>query len=177
MAEVSLGLSLGITHGRVITELDRPDDLAAGVPYTYVVQGGYWELPRALTFNLGTGADDTVTDVQLAYLDDTGNPVAVVDTGAAIDASSSVLYSFLWNWSGAAAWSNDTVNAALPPLLLQPMWTIEILVTGGWSEGAITGIRFYRERFITGPGGYEIGVQWDEDAEAARTQQITDRLS
>lgn len=177
MAEVSLGLSLGITHGRVITELDRPDDLAAGVPYVYTVQGGYWELPRSLSFSFSAGADDTVADVQVAVVDDTDTPVAIVDTGAAVAADTTALYTFLWNWSGAAAWSNDTVNAALPQILIQPTWSLQVVVLGGWTEGQITTIRYYRERFITGPGGYEIGVQWDEDAEAARTQQIVDRLS
>lgn len=177
MADVSLGLSLGITHGRVITELDRPDDLAAGVVYTYTVQGGYWELPRSLAMTIGAGDDDTVTDVQIAYLDDTGIPVAAITTGAAITAASTAQYTFLWNWQQASEWSSDVLVAGLPPLLLQPQWSIVVTPLGGWTEGAITGIRFYRERFITGPGGYEIGVQWDEDAEAARTQQIVDRLS
>ena len=177
MADVSLGLSLGITHGRVITELDRPDDLAAGVPYAYVVQGGYWELPRALTMTISAGADDTVTDVVLSYVDDTLAPVAQLATGATIDAGTSAAYSFLWNWSGASSWSSAVLNASLPPLLLQPQWQIQVNLIGGWTEGAVTNIRYDRERFITGPGGYEIGVQWDEDAEAERTQQYIDRLA
>jgi hypothetical protein len=177
VADVSLGLSLGITHGRVITELDRPDDLAAGVAYSYEVTGGYWELPRALTMTVAAGADDTVTDVQLSYLDDTGLPVATLTTGAAIDASTAAVYSFVWNWQGAAAWSSDVLTASLPQLLLQPSWSIAVAPVGGWTEGQITQIRYYRERFITGPGGYEIGVQDAEGANGFLLQQIADRLS
>lgn len=177
MPDVSLGLSLGITHGRVITELDRPDDLAAGVPYAYVVTGGYWELPRALTMTIAAGDDDTVTDVVLSYVDDTLSPVAQLATGAAIDAGTSASYSFLWNWSGAASWSSAVLNASLPPLLLQPQWQIQVNMIGGWTEGAITDIRYYREKFITGPGGYEIGVQQYEDTPAGALQQLADRLA
>ena len=177
MPDVSLGLSLGITHGRVITELDSPDDLAAGDAYTYSVGGGYWELPRSLTMTIGAGEDDTVTDVQLSYLDGSGSPVATLTTGAAIDADSTAVYSFLWNWQVASSWSAGVLNAALPPLLLQPMWSIVVQPVGGWTEGVISDIRYYRERFITGPGGYEIGVQQDEDSTENLLQRLADRLS
>ena len=177
MADVSLGLSLGITHGRVITELDRPDDLAAGVPYVYTVQGGYWELPRSLGFVLSAGDDDDITDVSLAYLDATGANVATVDTGPGLTADGFAVYSFLWNWQGASSWSSAVLNATLPQLILQPQWQLQVNLIGGWTEGAITDIRFYREKFITGPGGYEIGVQQDEPSNEQLLQQLADRLS
>ena len=177
MPDVSLGLGLGVFHGRVITELDTPDDLAAGVEYTYSVQGGYWELPRALSMTISAGADDTVTDVVLSVVDGTLAPVAQLATGAAIDASTSAEYSFLWNWQGAASWSSAVLNATLPQLLLQPQWQIQVNLIGGWTEGAITDIRYYREKYITGPGGYEIGVQQDEPSTENLLQQLADRLA
>lgn len=177
MPDVSLGLGLGVFHGRVITELDRPDDLAAGVPYAYIVDGGYWELPRALSMTISAGDDDTVTDVVLSYVDDTLSPVAQLATGAAIEAGTTAEYSFLWNWQGAAAWSSSVLNATLPELILQPQWQIQVNMIGGWTEGAITDIRYYREKFITGPGGYEIGVQQDQGAVAEQLHQLADRLA
>ena len=177
MPDVSLGLGLGVFHGRVISELDTPDDLAAGVEYTYSVQGGYWELPRALTFTVSAGADDTVTDVQLSVLDGSGIPVATLTTGAAVDASTSAVYSFLWNWQGAASWSSDVLNATLPQLLLQPQWSIVVAPLGGWTEGNFSNVRYYREKYITGPGGYEIGVQSDEPSTENLLQQLADRLA
>ena len=177
MTDVSLGLGLGVFHGRVISELDTPDDLAAGVPYAYIVEGGYWELPRALSMTVSAGADDTVTDVVLSVVDYTLSPVAQVATGAAIDAGTSAEYSFLWNWQGASSWSSAVLNATLPQLILQPQWQLQVNLIGGWTEGAITDIRFYREKFITGPGGYEIGVQQDEQSNEQLLQLLADRLS
>ena len=177
MTDVSLGLGLGVFHGRVISELDTPDDLAAGVPYAYIVEGGYWELPRDLSMTIAAGDDDTVTDVVLSVVDYTLSPVAQVATGAAIDAGTSAEYSFLWDWQGAASWSSSVLNAKLPQVIMQPQWQLQVNIIGGWTEGAITDIRFYRERYITGPGGYEIGVQQDEPSNEQLLQQMADRLA
>lgn len=177
MTDVSLGLAGSFAHGRVISELLAPDDLAAGVPFTYALTGSYWERPVALSFNLSAGADDEVTDVQVVYLDWNGIPIVTVETGPALDANSNANYSFLASQTSPAFWSNGVVNAPLPPLLLQPTWSVAVQVEGGWTEGAITGLRFYRERFITGPGGYEIGVQQEEMSNENLLQQLADRLA
>jgi len=175
--DVSLGLAGPFAHGRVISELLAPDDLAAGVQFVYNVTGSYWERPVSLSFNISAGADDSLGDVQVAYYDSNAVPIVTVETGPAVDPNSSATYSFLASWTGAAAWSNGTVNAALPPILLQPSWSVQVVTKGGWSEGAISGVRFYRERFVTGPGGYEIGVQQDEPSSENLLQMLADRLS
>lgn len=177
MTDVSLGLAGSFAHGRVISELLAPDDLAAGVPFAYPLTGSYWERPVSLSFVLSAGADDTVTDVQVLYTDGNGIPIVTVETGPALDASTSAAYSFLASQTAPAFWSNDVVNAPLPPILLQPTWNLTVSVVGGWTEGQFTDVRFYRERFITGPGGYEIGVQQDEQSNEQLLQKLADRLA
>lgn len=177
MTEVSLGLAGSFAHGRVISELLAPDDLAAGSTFVYQLTGAYWERPVSLTFTLSAGDDDAVTDVQVQYLDADGIPIGIVETGPALDASTSAQYSFFASQTAPAFWSNDVVNAPLPPLLLQPTWQVAVSVLGDWSEGQMTAIRFYRERFITGPGGYEIGVQQDEQSNEQLLQKLADRLA
>ena len=177
MPDVSLGLAGPFAHGRVISELYAPDDLAACVPFVYPVQGSYWERPVALTFVLSAGADDTVTDVQLVIADGSGVSVLVVETGPALDASTSATYSFSASFFGLTSWSNDVVNAALPSILMQPSWSLTVNPVGGWTEGNFASVRFYRERFVTGPGGYEIGVQQDEPSSENLLQMLADRLA
>lgn len=177
MPDVSLGLAGPFAHGRVISELYAPDDLAAGVPFTYPLTGSYWERPVSLFFQLSAGDDDVVTDVLVQYLDGSGSVVALVETGPALDASTSADYSLFASWTAASAWSNDVVNAALPPILMQPTWSLVVQPIGTWTEGVISQIRLYRERFITGPGGYEIGVQQDQDSLGEQLHRIADRLS
>ena len=177
MTDVSLGLAGSFAHGRVISELLAPDDLAAGVAFTYPVTGSYWERPVALSFLITTGGDDSVTDVQVAYNDADGFPIVTVETGPAIDASSGAGYTFAASQTSPAYWSNSLVNAPLPPILLQPTWSVAVVVIGTWTEGVMSQIRFYRERFITGPGGYEIGVQQDEQSNEQLLQKLADRLA
>ena len=177
MPDVSLGLAGPFAHGRVISELYAPDDAAAGVAFSYPVTGGYWERPVSLSFVLSAGTDDSVADVQVLYLDYNGIPVVTVETGPALAANTAAYYSLFSSWTGASAWSNNTVNAALPPILLQPSWTLQVVVNGGWSEGSMSAVRFYRERFVTGPGGYEIGVQQDEPSSENLLQMLSDRLA
>lgn len=177
MTDVSLGLAGSFAHGRVISELLAPDDLAAGVPFTYPLTGSYWERPVSLSFVLSAGDDDTVTDVQVQYLDGNGIPIVTVETGPAVDAGTSASYSFASTFFGLTTWMNDVVNGALPPILLQPTWSVAVAVIGDWTEGAMSAIRFYRERFITGPGGYEIGVQQDEQSNEQLLQKLADRLA
>lgn len=177
MAQVSLGLAGSFSHGRVITELLQADDPAVGEPFVYVLPGDYWERPVSLAFNVLAGVDDAVTDVQVFYLDETGANVVLIETGPAIDANTSAAYSLFSAWSGASSWSNSVVNAALPPMYLQPTWTLGIQVDGTFSEGQITSVRYYRERFITGPGGYEIGRTLDEDQLADSYRIVADTLA
>lgn len=177
MPDVSLGLAGPFAHGRVISEVHAPDDLAAGVALTIKIGGRYWERPVALGFVVSAGTDDVVSDVTVTYLDGSGVAVVKVETGPAIAATTSATYSLAASYTGAPSWSNNIVNAMLPPLLLQPSWSIVVQPIGTWTEGTISNIRFYREKFVTGPGGYEIGVQQDEPSSENLLQMLADRLA
>lgn len=166
MPEFTLGLTQGFSHGRAFSEILAPTVPAVGTALTLRVGGRYWERPIALAFTVSAGADDVVSDVTVTIKDGLGGIVAVVETGPAISASTSASYSLFNSWSGASAWSNGIVNATLPDLFLQPTWTVVVQPIGTWTEGQITAIRYYVERFQTGPGGY---LQGDvEDVEGER---------
>lgn len=177
MPEVTLGLAGNFSHGRVITELSSVVSPAAGTALTITISPKYWERPRALTFLLTAGTDDVISDVTLQYLDYDGIAIASIDTGPALAATTSATYSFLSDWSGASAWSNNIVNAMLPPLFLQGGYQIKATVAGTFTEGQITQVRWMRERFITGPGGYEIGRTLQESQLANGYQIVADELA
>lgn len=177
MPEVTLGLAGGFSHGRVITELTHVTSPAVGTALTITVNPRYWERPRSLTFLLTAGADDVISDVRLEYLDYDGIVFASIDTGPALAASTSATYSFLSDWQGSSAWSNNIVNAMLPPLFLQGGYVIKATPAGTFSEGQITAVQWMRERFITGPGGYEIGRTVQESQLANGYQIVADELA
>lgn len=177
MPEVTLGLSEGFAHGRVISELSALTSPAVGTALTIKVSPNYWERPRALTFLLTAGTDDVISDVTVKYLDYDGVAIAALDTGPALSASTAATYSLLADWQGASAWSNSIVNAMLPPLFLQGGYSIVVAPVGTFTEGQITNVRYYRERFITGAGGYEVGTTIQENADVSRYRQFSDQLA
>lgn len=177
MTEVTLGLSRGFSHGRVITELSTVTSPAVGTALTIKISPKYWELPRSLTFSLSAGADDVISDVTLQYLDYDGVAIVSLDTNVGVAAGTSGTYSFLSDWTSPSAWSNNIVNALLPPLFLQGGYSIVVTPAGTFTEGQITNVRWYRERFITGPGGYEIGQTFDESKLTPSLQILRDELS
>lgn len=177
MPEVTLGLAGGFSHGRVITELTLLDSPAVGEPLVITIDPAYWERPRSLTFLLTAGADDAVSDVTLEYRDYDGIPFAVIDSGPALAASTAATYSFLSDWQGASAWSNDIVNAMLPPLFLQGGYQIVVTAVGTFAEGQFTQAQWMRERFITGAGGYEVGRTFQESQLASGYQIVADELA
>lgn len=177
MPEVTLGLASNFSHGRVITELSTVTSPAVGTALTITVDPNYWERPKSLTFLLTAGTDDDITDLTLQYLDYDGVALASIDTGPALAATTSATYSFLSDWQGASAWSGGIVNAMLPPLFLQGGYSIVVTPAGTFTEGQITAVRWMRERFITGPGGYEIGRTYPESQLAAGYQIVADELA
>lgn len=177
MPDVSLGLAGSFSHGRVITQLSSVTSPAVGVPLTIKVNSEYWERPRALTLVLTADAADSISDVNIQYLDYDGVAFMSADTGPALTAGTSATYSFLSDWTGASAWSGNIVNASLPPLFLQGGYSIVVTPTGTFTLGQITAVRWMRERFITGPQGYEIGYQDDEGRRENLLQLLADHLA
>lgn len=178
MPDVSLGLAGSFSHGRVITELlELPDpDVATG--YIYTVDGSYWERPVALTFQYTPGSPITGALAALQVLDGSGAPVANVPTPTIASLSTDTPYTFLPGVSVASASNGVGVLAQLPPLFMQPTWSLQFLILNGDPGDQLTLGRYYRERFITGPGGYEIGVQQDvTDPNEELLRKLTDLLS
>lgn len=177
MPEVTLGLAGGFSHGRVITELSSVTSPAAAAALTITVDPKYWERPVALTFVLTADAGDVLTDLTLQYLDYDGVAFVSIDTGPALAAGTSATYSFLGSWLGASAWSGSIVNAMLPPVFLQGGYRIVATPVGTNAASTITAVRWMRERFITGPGGYEIGTTYFESDALHRSQVFADELA
>lgn len=177
MPEVTLGLAGGFSHGRVITELSSVTSPAAAAPLSIRVNPNYWERPVSLTFLLTADAGDTITDMQLQYLDYDGVPFVSVTVGTGVTAGTTATFCFLAAWSGSAAWSASTANASLPPAFLQGGYRIVVTPIGGNAASTITLVRWMRERFITGPGGYEIGRTLDANQLAPSLQILADELA
>lgn len=129
----------------------RIPDPGVGLGFTYTVDGDHWERGLALAFLLTAGADDNVSSVTVKYLDQDGVIIAEIDLNASPDPSTALQYSLLPTWNGARTNSNGIVSAHLPAFFMQPTWRIVVTVSGTFTEGALTNIRYYRERFLTGP--------------------------
>lgn len=177
MPEVTLGLAAGFAHGRVITELSTVTSPAVAAALSIQINPRYWERPRSLTFLFSADAGDTITDMQLQYLDYDGVPFVAVTCGTGVVAGSTGTFSFLSDWQGSSAFSASVCNASLPPLFLQGGYTIKVTPIGTNAASTITQVRWMRERFITGPGGYEIGTTYYEDPTLHRTQVFADELA
>lgn len=178
MPDVSLGLAGSFAHGRVIQELYAPDDPAVGAGFSYQVPGSYWERPTSLTFLLTIENAEDPPQPNLIFADGDGVTVAAIDPSFAVGYVTSQ-FTYLSNIATAPATQGVfTTLLPLPSFFMQPTWTMTFALNSDSEEDAVTGIRYYRERFITGPGGYEIGVQRDEtDERTILLGKLADLLS
>jgi hypothetical protein len=158
VAEFTLGLTGPFSHGRGFSEPAAVTQPAAGSGFTITVGSQYWERLTALTFRLVTSAVVANRQVSLTATSGDGVPLAIFPAASVQAASLTWDYSFLPNLSTFNTVSGLVVTAPAPTFFLQPGYTLVVAVGAVDVGDQLSRIRFYRERFSTGPGGYRQGM-------------------
>lgn len=177
MPEVTLGLANGFSHGRVISEASPVTSPAAGAGFTITVNSRYWERASSLAFRLVSDGNAANRQVRLTVNDGDGVPLASIPTAAVQAASLTRDYYFLPNVNAASGPVDGVFLSPLPIFFLQPTWTLVVSIASVQATDQVSLIRWNRDRFITGPGGYEIGTTYVEDADMGRLQVFADELA
>lgn len=177
MPEVTLGLFAPIGHGRGFSELYAAPDPAANAGFTYTVEGGYWERLAALSFHLLTDSDTATRQVTLTFKDPSGAVLASISPASGQGATLAYDYTFLPTITASQAVLGLGLLSPLPHFLLQPQWTATVTIAGKHSGDQVSNIRVYRERYITGPGGFGIGDTEDESSSRHALQVLADELA
>lgn len=177
MPEVTLGLFAPIGHGRGFSELYAAPDPAANAGFTYTVEGGYWERLAALSFHLVTDSNSANRQVTLSFKDPSGAVLASISPASVQAASLAYDYTFLPTITSAQTVLSLGLLSPLPHFLLQPQWTAVVTIGSKQVGDQVTNIRVYRERYITGPGGFGIGDTEDEDSARHALQVLADELA
>lgn len=177
MPEVTLGLTLPFSHGRVLASIPAVDSPAAGAGLTITISPRYWERAMSLAFRLVTDGNAATRQVTLTLVDEDGITLdAIIPNGTQITALTRD-YVFSINQSTQNALVGGVFVSPLFQQFLRPQWALVVGITNVQVGDQISRVRWNRDRFITGPGGYEIGTTFQEDETLHRTQVFADELA
>lgn len=177
MPEVTLGLAGPFSHGRVISEISSVTSPAAGAGFSITVSPKYWERGLSLAFQLVTDATDISRFPILTVKDQEGVIVWATSPPGGPGQSATGQFTFAPDTAAAGLSANGYFIGLFPEFFLIPTWTVNITVANIASGDQISNIRWYRERFITGHGGYEIGTTFYESDDQHRFQVRADELA
>ena len=152
-----VGLLTPFTVGRGYSEAVHIPAPAAGAVATYRVAGGDFERLRTISFQLVTAAAAANRIATVSILDQDAAVIARVAAPFLLTAAHTGRFLFGIGVQQAGVNDGATINGLLPELFLQPGWSVVIGVTGVQAADQLSGIVLYRERFPTGPEGYEYG--------------------
>ena len=177
MPEVTLGLFAPIGHGRGFSELYAVPNPAVNAGFTYTVDGGYWERLASLSFHLLTDSNAANRQVTLTFKDPSGAVLASISPASVQAATLAYDYTFLPNIQTPQTVAGLGLLSPLYAALLQPQWTAVVTIGAKQVGDQVSNIRVYRERFITGPGGFEIGQTLQETPLVHQGQVLADELA
>jgi len=155
--QVTLGLAAPVFHGRVQPELDTLLTAAAGAGFTVPIGTNYYERPIALSFLLTTSNQAATRQVQLQLLDPFGVVVAAEPVASTQTASLAYTYSFLAQLATPSAVASLVVISPLFDFVIPSDYELSVGIVNVQTNDQISAIRYYRDRFSTGPDGYPIG--------------------
>ncbi len=171
--DVLHGLTSEFAHGRAFSEVVPVPSPPAGAGFTYTVGANYWERLAGIAFVLTSDANAANRDVVLTV--NSGGGVALDKVPPAAVQVASKAYTYVYAPFAPAV--NDTtalVNTQrCPTIFLQPAFTVVVSITNVQVTDAVTAIRFYVERFDTGPQGYPVGMV-TESAVVSRAERLGD---
>jgi len=173
MVQVVRGLTSAFQHGRAFTQRLAPAAPAAGAGFTIPIQSPYWERWQVVTFTLTSSNQAANRLVTLSVLDSDGTVIGYSPATAVQTASHAVLYSFLANIASQVYTTNTSFLLPLPSFFLQPGWQVQVAIANVQTNDQVSGIRVVTERFVTGDGGYLLGVQ-DEGPIRAAVETLGD---
>lgn len=158
MTERTYGLTQALGHGHAFTQNLRVPAPAAGVGFTYMNDGRYWQLIDALAFKIVTDSNAANRVVTMTVADASGAALATIVTPAALTASKTGFYSYVWNFSANTGATDGPFLATMPRVFLQPSFTITVALGGVQVGDQVSNIRLQAEQFVTGDAGYLLGV-------------------
>lgn len=161
MTQFTLGLTGAFGHGRAFSEASPVPSPAAGNGFSIKIDSKYWERIASLSFQLTTSSTTANRQVTLNVKDGTGMQLAAFPAASVQAASLVYQYTFLPTVSTFSTVVGLNVLSPAPAFFLQPEWTLNVTVGTIDTTDAIVNIRYNRERFVTGPGGYQQGTVTD----------------
>ena len=176
MTEVTLGLTAPFAHGRGFSEPLALPDPAVSTGFTITIGSQYWERGAALAFRLVTDSNAANRAVKLVV--NGGDCVALATLPAASVQTATLTWDYTWTpdvstFNTVAALS---VVSPFPHFFLQPEYSLVVTIGAKQVGDQISNIRFYRERFQTGPGGYQQGTVTDLEARALALARLVEYL-
>jgi hypothetical protein len=175
--DVSLGLTLPFSHGRVLPSIPAVASPAAGAGFTLTVPSSYWWRGMSLAFRLVSDGSAATRQVTLTLVDEDGVTLDLITPGGTQIASLTRDYVFSINQATQNALVGTAFVAPLFQQFLRPQWALVIGITNVQTTDQVSRIRWNCDQFITGPGGYEIGYTSVEDPTLHRTQVYVDELA
>jgi hypothetical protein len=153
VTDVLHGLTSDYSHGRGFSEVVVVANPAVATGFTYTVSGQYWQRVASLSFVMTSDGNAANRQVLLVQRDAS---TAVLDASppSAVQVASKA-YTYVYRPNAAAI--NDTVSLvnvqAINPIFLPPLSTIVVTIGSVQAGDQISAIRFYMEKFDTGPAG------------------------
>lgn len=162
MTQYTLGLTRLLGHGRAFSEVVAVPKPPVDSGFTYTVSR-YWEISDSLAFRLVTDANAANRQVTVNVNDGGGILLASFSAAAVQTASLTRDYVFLPNYSAPSGPVGGIYNTPWYEGLLQPDFSIVLTVGAKQAGDQVSNIRLNQQRFVTGDGGYLLGVLDDDD--------------
>lgn len=176
MAEVTLGLTAPFAHGRGFSEPLAVPNPAVATGFTITIGGSYWERLTSLGFRLVADGNAANRQVVLTVNGGDGVPLAAFPAASVQVASATADYFFLPNVSTFSTVVGGVVISPAPVFFLQPEYSLVVSIGAVQVGDQVSRIRFYRERFTTGPGGYLQGTVTEGQARGLLLDRLADYL-
>lgn len=133
-----------------VPALERGVSPAAGAEFSTTIDGRYFVRLITVFCRLVTDANVADRQVSLQYLDEAGNPFAIM--GAPVTQAAATTTDYAWQaWLGQPDWPvSGTVLIPLAQVILQPPYSWKIDVDNVQATDALTRVRYLSDRFYTG---------------------------
>lgn len=173
MTQFTLGLTGSFAHGRAFSEVSPVPNPAVANGFAIPIESKYWERLASLSFQLVTDGNAANRQVALTVRGGDGVALATFPAASVQAASLTYQYTFAPQLSSFNTVVGLAVTSPGPAWFLQPQWSLVVTIGAVQVGDQVSNIRYNRERFTTGPGGYQQGTVTDaEDRELALARLV-----